>query len=133
MEFGLSLGHSSKSFEFLTKNQEFTTTTNNTVGELAKSIGTKGLVARQVVDIASTGVSTVGMEELEFIHLHKTAALLETTVVLGAMLGRGDAAKVEQLRKFARCIGLLFRVVYDILKVTKSSWVCTVKIFGSAQ
>ena len=57
------------------------------VGELMRSIGTEGLVAGQVVDICSEGLSDVGLEHLEFIHLHKTAALLEATVVLGAILG----------------------------------------------
>ncbi|XP_052203701.1 geranylgeranyl pyrophosphate synthase, chloroplastic-like [Diospyros lotus] len=91
------------------------------VGELAKSIGAEGLVAGQVVDLASAGLPDVGIDQLEFIHVHKTAALLEASVVLGAILGGGDADEVEKLRKFARCIGLLFQVVDDILDVTKSS------------
>nr|GEX59556.1 geranylgeranyl pyrophosphate synthase, chloroplastic-like [Tanacetum cinerariifolium] len=91
------------------------------VGELAKSVGTEGLVAGQVVDIASTGVQDVGLKQLEFIHIHKTAVLLEAAVVLGAILGGGSETQVEKLRKFARCIGLLFQVVDDILDVTKSS------------
>ncbi|KAI4327552.1 hypothetical protein L6164_020000 [Bauhinia variegata] len=91
------------------------------VGELAKSIGTEGLVAGQVVDIDSEGVSEVGLEKLEFIHIHKTAALLEASVVLGAIVGGGSDEEIEKLRKFARYIGLLFQVVDDILDVTKSS------------
>lgn len=91
------------------------------IGELAKSIGTEGLVAGQVVDINSEGLSDVGVEQLEFIHIHKTAALLEGAVVLGAILGGGSDIEVEKLRKFARYIGLLFQVVDDILDVTKSS------------
>eukprot|EP00256_Glycine_max_P052894 XP_014619357.1 geranylgeranyl pyrophosphate synthase, chloroplastic isoform X2 [Glycine max] len=91
------------------------------IGELAKSIGTEGLVAGQVVDIDSEGVANVGLETLEFIHVHKTAALLEAAVVLGAIVGGGSDEEVEKLRKFARCIGLLFQVVDDILDVTKSS------------
>lgn len=91
------------------------------IGELAKSIGSEGLVAGQVVDINSEGLSDVGLEQLEFIHLHKTAALLEGAVVLGAILGGGSDEDVEKLRKFARYIGLLFQVVDDILDVTKSS------------
>ncbi|XP_031253139.1 geranylgeranyl pyrophosphate synthase, chloroplastic-like [Pistacia vera] len=91
------------------------------VGELAKSIGTEGLVAGQVVDINSEGLKDVGLDHLEFIHQHKTAALLEGSVVLGAILGGGSDDEVEKLRTFARCIGLLFQVVDDILDVTKSS------------
>lgn len=91
------------------------------VGELAKSIGTEGLVAGQVVDLACTGNPNVGLETLEFIHIHKTAALLEAAVVLGAILGGGTDEEVDKLRRFARCIGLLFQVVDDILDVTKSS------------
>ncbi|KAL8531962.1 hypothetical protein ACS0TY_008533 [Phlomoides rotata] len=91
------------------------------VGELAKCIGSEGLVAGQVVDICSEGMSEVGLDHLEFIHLHKTAALLEGSVVLGAILGGGSDEQVEKLRQFARCIGLLFQVVDDILDVTKSS------------
>ncbi|KAL5752762.1 hypothetical protein ACOSQ2_023269 [Xanthoceras sorbifolium] len=91
------------------------------IGELAKSIGSEGLVAGQVVDINSEGLKDVGLEHLEFIHVHKTAALLEAAVVLGAILGGGTDDEVEKLRTFARCIGLLFQVVDDILDVTKSS------------
>ena len=52
------------------------------VGELARSIGTEGVVVGQVVDICSKGLSNVGLEHLEFLHLHKTATSLEATMVL---------------------------------------------------
>ncbi|KAI3945378.1 hypothetical protein MKW92_029585 [Papaver armeniacum] len=91
------------------------------VGELAKVIGTEGLVAGQVVDMESGGLTEIGLEKLEFIHIHKTAALLEGSVVIGAILGGASDEEIEKLRKFARCIGLLFQVVDDILDVTKSS------------
>ncbi|KAE8672622.1 Geranylgeranyl pyrophosphate synthase [Hibiscus syriacus] len=91
------------------------------VGEIAKAIGTEGLVAGQVVDITSEGLTDVGLDHLEFIHLHKTAALLEASVVMGAILRGACDDDVERLRKFARCIGLLFQVVDDILDVTKYS------------
>ncbi|VYS52760.1 unnamed protein product [Arabidopsis thaliana] len=93
------------------------------IGELAKAIGSKGLVAGQVVDLTSGGMdqNDVGLEVLEFIHVHKTAVLLEAATVLGAIVGGGSDEEIEKLRRFARCIGLLFQVVDDILDVTKSS------------
>jgi len=92
------------------------------IGELARCIGSEGLVAGQVVDLEMTGTSeTVPLERLEYIHLHKTAALLEASVVIGAIIGGGTDEQIERLRKYARSIGLLFQVVDDILDVTKSS------------
>ncbi|CAN6205882.1 unnamed protein product [Urochloa humidicola] len=92
------------------------------IGELARCIGSEGLVAGQVVDLEMTGTSeTVPLERLEYIHLHKTAALLEASVVIGAIIGGGTEEQIERLRKYARSIGLLFQVVDDILDVTKSS------------
>ncbi|XP_050364338.1 geranylgeranyl pyrophosphate synthase, chloroplastic isoform X2 [Argentina anserina] len=77
------------------------------VEELARSIGSEGLVAGQVVDIHSEGLSDVGLEHLEYIHLHKTAALLECAVVLGSILGGGSDSEIEKLRTFARSWGRL--------------------------
>ncbi|WOK95455.1 hypothetical protein Cni_G04162 [Canna indica] len=92
------------------------------VGELARCVGAEGLVAGQVADLEATGLGTpVNQEQLEFIHLHKTAVLLEASVVIGAIVGGASDDQIERLRKYARCIGLLFQVVDDILDVTKSS------------
>ncbi|CAL0314434.1 unnamed protein product [Lupinus luteus] len=91
--------------------------------ELAKSVGSEGLVVGQVMDIHSEGlsISEVKLERLEFIHIHKTSVLLEAAVVAGAIMGGGTDEEIERLRKYARCIGLLFQVVDDILDITKSS------------
>ncbi|RID51002.1 hypothetical protein BRARA_H01695 [Brassica rapa] len=93
------------------------------VGELAKAVGVEGVAAGQVADISSEGLDSneVGLEHLEFIHLHKTAALLEASAVLGGIVGGGSEDEIEKLRQYARCVGLLFQVVDDILDVTKSS------------
>ncbi|KAH7300140.1 hypothetical protein KP509_24G046200 [Ceratopteris richardii] len=91
------------------------------IAEVAKAIGPKGLAAGQVVDIANEKNANVDLELLEYIHLHKTAALLECSVVSGAILGGASDEQVEKLRVFARCNGLLFQVVDDILDVTRSS------------
>ncbi|VAH28489.1 unnamed protein product [Triticum turgidum subsp. durum] len=70
------------------------------IGELARCIGSEGLVAGQVVDLEMTGsTETVPLDRLEYIHLHKTAALLEASVVVDDIL---DVTKSsEELGKTA--------------------------------
>nr|GMC67557.1 geranylgeranyl pyrophosphate synthase 7, chloroplastic-like [Ipomoea batatas] len=67
------------------------------------------LVRAIVVDLSSEG-KAVDLKEL-----------LEASVVCGAIIGGGSVVEVERLRSYARCVGLLFKVVDDILDVTKSS------------
>lgn len=65
----------------------------------------------QVVDIKSEGAGvTVGLDTLQYIHEHKTAALLEAAVVSGALLGGAGEVDVDRLRKYSRSIGLAFQV-----------------------
>ncbi|KAI7724613.1 hypothetical protein M8C21_015474 [Ambrosia artemisiifolia] len=91
------------------------------ISELGSAVGSLGLVAGQIVDLSSEGMQNVDLNKLEYIHVHKTAKLLEAAVVGGAVLGGGNTHEVERVRNYARCIGLLFQVVDDILDVTKSS------------
>nr|AGM53487.1 geranyl geranyl diphosphate synthase-like protein [Cephalotaxus mannii] len=91
------------------------------ISELGKTIGSQGLVGGQVVDITSEGDATVDLKTLEWIHIHKTAVLLECSVVSGGILGGATEDDIDRIRRYARCVGLLFQVVDDILDVTKSS------------
>lgn len=92
------------------------------VTELAKAVGAEGLVAGQMVDIKSEGLGTsIGVETLQYIHEHKTAALLEAAVVTGAIMGNAGALEILSLRKYAKCIGLAFQVVDDILDVSSTT------------
>ncbi|KAL2498431.1 Heterodimeric geranylgeranyl pyrophosphate synthase large subunit 1 [Abeliophyllum distichum] len=93
------------------------------IGEFARLIGPEGVVAGQVADLKSGGQdqSDTGLEKLEYIHLHKTAAALEASAIAGAILGGASDEEIERLRKYSRCAGLLFQVMDDILDVTKSS------------
>nr|ADL16411.1 geranylgeranyl diphosphate synthase [Dunaliella viridis] len=88
--------------------------------ELGRAVGADGLTGGQVVDIKSEN-EEVGLEVLQFIHEHKTAALLEASVVCGALVGGADDVTVEKLRKYARNIGLAFQVVDDILDCTQTT------------
>ncbi|KAG6514647.1 hypothetical protein ZIOFF_025016 [Zingiber officinale] len=63
----------------------------------------------------------VGLEVLEYIHLHKTARLLEAAVACGGIIGGAEEEEVERLRRYGRAVGLLFQVVDDVLDVTRTS------------
>jgi geranylgeranyl diphosphate synthase type II len=89
--------------------------------EVGRAVGGEGLVGGQVVDLESEGDTSVGLETLEWIHAHKTAALLEAAVVSGAVIGGATDEQVEKLRTYAKKIGLAFQVVDDILDVTQTS------------
>ncbi|MBM5815584.1 MAG: farnesyl diphosphate synthase [Cyanobacteriota bacterium] len=90
------------------------------VGELSLASGAPGLVGGQVVDLESEG-KDVDLTTLEYIHLHKTGALLRACVVCGALVGGASAELLEALRVYARGIGLAFQIIDDILDVTASS------------
>jgi farnesyl diphosphate synthase len=84
------------------------------VALLAKASGSRGMAGGQAIDLDSVGKS-ITREELEFMHIHKTGALIRAAVMLGALAGNTDDATLERLDHFGKCIGLLFQVVDDIL------------------
>ncbi|BEV36553.1 geranylgeranyl diphosphate synthase CrtE [Synechococcus sp. M16CYN] len=90
------------------------------VGELSLVAGAPGLVGGQVVDLESEG-KQVDLDTLEYIHLHKTGALLGACVITGALIGDADDTLIAALRTYARGIGLAFQIIDDILDVTGSS------------
>jgi len=89
------------------------------VAEIAEAAGTLGMVGGQVVDIESEG-KTITPEELEYIHIHKTAALLRASLSAGARLGGADAAALAAVGDAGQSLGLAFQIVDDILDVEGS-------------
>jgi geranylgeranyl diphosphate synthase type II len=89
------------------------------VAEIAEAAGTHGMVGGQVVDIESEG-KTITPETLEYIHRHKTAALLRASLVVGARLGGGDAVALAAMSDAGQSLGLAFQIVDDILDVEGS-------------
>ena len=90
------------------------------VWERSLGAGAPGLVGGQVVDLESEG-KDVDLDTLEYIHLHKTGALLSACVITGATIGGADEALIAALRVYARGIGLAFQIIDDILDITASS------------
>lgn len=92
------------------------------VCRLGKSVGAKGLAGGQVMDLVCEGKGDdVTIDDLRWIHTHKTAALLEVAVASGAILGGATPEEVKLCETFALNIGLAFQVADDILDVTQST------------
>jgi farnesyl diphosphate synthase len=82
---------------------------------LARASGSRGMCGGQAVDLASTG-KHLELAELEFMHIHKTGALIQAAVLLGALAdGPLAADKRASLERYARCVGLAFQVMDDVL------------------
>ena len=86
------------------------------VADVADAAGTDGMVGGQVVDIESEG-KDVGTDTLEYIHRHKTAALIRVSLTAGATLAGGGAEQVATIRRAGEALGLAFQIVDDILDV----------------
>jgi len=89
------------------------------VAELADAAGTSGMVGGQVVDIESEG-KAITTETLEYIHRHKTAALIRASLRVGALLAGGDGKAVAAIGEAGSDLGLAFQIVDDILDVEGS-------------
>lgn len=95
-------------------------TTGDMVKELAVTSGSRHLVGGQVLDLEGEN-QEISSRTLQFIHQSKTAALLTSSLKLGAMASGATNKKVESLEEFGQCTGLAFQVIDDILDVTQSS------------
>lgn len=83
---------------------------------IAFAAGCQGMVGGQVVDIQSEG-KRVDASLVEFIHSHKTGALIAASVASGALMGGGTAGQVETIRAYGQKIGLAFQIADDILDI----------------
>lgn len=88
------------------------------IARLGHATGATGLVGGQVLDLESEGKSDISVETLQFIHTHKTGALLEACVVCGGILAGASAEDVQRLSRYSQNIGLAFQIVDDILDIT---------------
>jgi farnesyl diphosphate synthase len=88
---------------------------------LAAAAGSRGMAGGQAIDLDAVG-KPLGAPELEFMHIHKTGALIRASLQLGLMCGRTlDADDGQRVDHFAKCIGLAFQVVDDVLDAESST------------
>ena len=90
------------------------------VTDIADAAGTDGMVGGQVVDIESEG-KAVSAETLDYIHTHKTAALIRASLCAGALIAGGTPAQLAAVRACGEPLGLAFQIVDDILDVEGST------------
>jgi geranylgeranyl diphosphate synthase type II len=87
------------------------------VNALAQAAGPAGMVGGQAIDLGSVGLK-LDQTALAFMHRHKTGALIEASVRLGALAsGKASQDSLDALQTYARAIGLAFQVQDDILDV----------------
>ncbi|MDW8104744.1 MAG: polyprenyl synthetase family protein [Armatimonadota bacterium] len=83
---------------------------------VAEASGTRGMVGGQMVDIESEG-KPVDADTLEYIHRHKTAALIRASVLSGAVLAGANQEQLKALSYYGECVGLAFQIADDLLNV----------------
>lgn len=86
---------------------------------LAKKAGVFGMIGGQVVDVESENKS-IGLDTIEFIHENKTAAMMESAMMIGATLAGATEEQISVIEAVASDIGLAFQIQDDILDVTST-------------
>lgn len=88
---------------------------------LAQKAGVYGMVGGQVVDVESEKTGTdITREKLDFIYRLKTSALIESSMMIGAVLAGADSDQIDIIEKTASKLGLAFQIQDDILDVTST-------------
>jgi farnesyl diphosphate synthase len=90
------------------------------VKTLAVAAGSRGMAGGQQIDLESTGAALT-LPELEFMHIHKTGALIRAAVRVGADCGQVNVEERQRLDRYAKAIGLAFQVVDDVLDYDAST------------
>lgn len=108
-------------FETAAKGLELTadaTRVARAMGLLAKKAGIYGMLGGQVIDVEAEGNQNLTLDQILEIHTLKTGALLEASMMIGAVLAGADDEDMGKLERIARNIGIAFQIQDDILDLT---------------
>jgi len=86
------------------------------VGELADAIGTSGMLGGQMADVQAEG-REVDLNEVLYIHIHKTGMLIRASVKIGAILAGVNNVVMQKISLYGEKIGLAFQIIDDILDI----------------
>lgn len=87
------------------------------IHEIANCAGSYGMVGGQVVDMESEGRHDIDLPTVQYIHTHKTGALIKASVVAGALLGGAAGEKLAAITRYGEAAGLAFQIADDILDI----------------
>lgn len=121
--FGILAGDALLNYAFETAagalSLELNERTAHAIQVLAEKAGIYGMIGGQVVDVESEG-QAVSKEKLDFIYRLKTSALIESSMMIGALLAGASKEEVDKIRRTAQDVGLAFQIQDDILDVTST-------------
>jgi geranylgeranyl diphosphate synthase, type II len=86
------------------------------VAELANAIGTNGMLGGQMADVQAEG-KKINHDEINYIHSHKTGALIRASVKIGAILAGVDNSTLALISTYGEKIGFAFQIIDDILDI----------------
>ncbi len=87
------------------------------IHEIGLCAGSRGMVGGQVVDMESEGKRDIDLATVQYIHTHKTGALMKASVKAGAILGGADGEALVAMTRYGEAIGLAFQIADDILDI----------------
>lgn len=91
------------------------------IRELTDAAGSRRLIGGQMEDLLAEKNNSTTPADLEFIHLNKTAAMIEAALVMGGLIGGATEARLVSLRETGRHLGLAFQIMDDVLDTTSDS------------
>lgn len=87
------------------------------INEIGHCAGSHGMVGGQVVDMESEGKTDIDLPTVQYIHTHKTGALIKASVKSGALIGGADGKALAALTRYGEAVGLAFQIADDILDI----------------
>lgn len=87
------------------------------IHEIATAAGSAGMVGGQVIDMESEGRHDIDLPTVQYIHTHKTGALIKASVVSGALLGGASGKQLAAVTRYGEAVGLAFQIADDILDI----------------
>lgn len=83
---------------------------------LVKAAGYRGMIGGQVIDLECENMET-DLATVEYMHIHKTGALLSASLEIGALLGGGSSEQTGCLKRYGHHFGLAFQITDDLLDI----------------